>query len=102
MLKMKYIKPVVFILAIGMCSILCAAEESVKNNVKDSEPKTKGLEIVPETASAVVNKATALLTGDLDYRMAPGKDKYKDDYDLDPQGRHIPRRTLKKYDSGVR
>gem|GEM_PF-5931489 len=66
-------------------------------------PKTEGLiEVVPDTATAVLNKATALLSGKLEFTMAGGKDKYRDDYTFDPQGRRIPRATLKKYDSGVR
>lgn len=81
----------VFILITGFCSFLYAAEE-----------KTKGLEVVTDTASAVVNKASALLTGNLECTMSTGKDKYRDDYAMDPQGRKIPRATLKKYDSGVR
>lgn len=66
------------------------------------EARTTGLKIVPDTATAVVNKATALLDGSLECTMTIGKDKHRDDYTTDPLGRRIPRGTLKKYDSGVR
>lgn len=87
-------KKILIIALVFLAGASCfAAEEKVK---------TQGLEMVPDTATAVVNKATALITGDLECTMTIGKDKYRDDYTLDPQGRRIPRATLKKYDSGVR
>ena len=55
------------------------------------DTKVKGVEIVPDTATAIVNKANALLTGNLECTMTIGKDKYRNDYDMDPQGRKIPR-----------
>ena len=81
------------VLAVIVCtsSFLYAADE-----------KVKGLEVVTDTASAVVNKTTALLTGNLEVTMPAGKDKYRNDYTYDPQGRRIPRATLGRYDSGVR
>lgn len=88
---MGYVRIAVLAVIIGMCQILSAAEE-----------KAKGLEIVPDTATAVVNKVSALVSGNLECTMTIGKDKYKDDYTFDPQGRRIPTATLKKYDSGVR
>lgn len=81
----------VFAIIICVCSMAHAADE-----------KVKGLEVVTDTATAVVNKTTALLTGNLECTMSIGKDKFRDDYTLDPQGRRIPRATLKKFDSGVR
>jgi hypothetical protein len=89
--RVNFIVIAAIITAVLMCGMLYAAD-----------PKTKGLEVVPDTATAVVNKAEALLTGNLDVTMSTGKDKYRDDYDTDPLGRHIPRATLRKYDSGVR
>ncbi len=88
---MRYVSVVVFVVIAGICASLYAGEE-----------KTKGLEIVPDTLTAIVNKADALITGNLECTMTIDKDKYKDDYTYDPQGRRIPRSTLKKYDSGVR
>ncbi|MCX5666219.1 MAG: hypothetical protein NT036_04155 [Candidatus Omnitrophica bacterium] len=81
----------VFVVVASICASLYAAEE-----------KTKGLEVVPDTVTAIVNKADALITGNLEVNMEIGKDKYRNDYTLDPQGRRIPRATLKRYDSGVR
>jgi len=81
----------VFVFIVSICASLYAAEE-----------KAKGLEIVPDTATSIVNKVEALITGNLEVNMKVGKDKYRDDYTFDPQGRRIPRSTLKKYDSGVR
>ena len=88
---MRYVSVVVFTVIAGMCASLYAGEE-----------KTKGLDIVPDTVNAIVSKADALITGNLECTMTIGRDKYRDDYTLDPQGRRIPRSTLKKYDSGVR
>ena len=88
---MRYISAAVFIGIFVICASLYAVEE-----------KVKGLEIVPDTVTALVNKADALITGNLECTMTIDKDKYRDDYALDPQGRRIPRSTLKKYDSGVR
>ena len=88
---MRCAKIAVFVVIVGTSSLLYAGEE-----------KTKGLEIVPDTATAIINKASALITGNLECTMTIDKDKYRDDYTLDPQGRRIPRATLKKYDSGVR
>jgi hypothetical protein len=66
------------------------------------EAKVKGVEIVSDTAMAVVNKTEALLAGDLQCTMSTGKSKYRDDYIVNPLGQKMPRGTLKKYDDGVR
>ena len=87
----EYLKIAVFVAIVGESSLLYAADE-----------KAKGLEVVTDTATAVVNKTTALLTGNLECTMTTGKDKYRKDYTFDPQGRRIPRATLGRYDSGVR
>ena len=78
-----------------MCSLLYAEAENEKE-------KVKGLEIVPDTVETVVNKATALLTGNLKCTMTIDKDKYRDDYITTPQGIKMPSKTLGRYDSGVR
>jgi len=88
---MRYLKIAGFLAIAGVCSLLYAADE-----------KVKGLDLVTDTATAVVNKTTALLTGKLECTMATGKDKYRKDYTFDPQGRRIPRATLGRFDSGVR
>ena len=90
---MKIIDKMIAVLAVIICTctLLYAADE-----------KVKGLEVVTDTASAVVNKASALLTGNLECTMTTDKDKYRNDYTFDPQGRRIPRATLGRYDSGVR
>ena len=75
----------------GMCGAGYAEDE-----------KTKGLDVVPDTAVTVLKKLNAFFTGNLEWTMPTGKDIYKDDYTLDPQGRRIPRATLGKYDSGIR
>jgi hypothetical protein len=81
---------------ISLSSIPAYAQDSKE------EPKTKSIEIVPETAVTVLKKVNAFFTGDLTWTMPAGKSKYKDDYTLDPQGNKIPSRTLGKYDDGVR
>jgi hypothetical protein len=89
---MKYMITTLAVI-LAACALACAGEE---------KPKTKGLEIVTDTATSVVNKAAAMLEGDLEIKQEIGRDKFRNDYDMDPLGRKIPRGTLKKYDSGVR
>lgn len=66
------------------------------------ETKVKSVEVVPETAVTILQKVNAFFTGDLTWTMPAGKDKYKDDYAVTPQGIKVPRSTLGKYDDGVR
>ena len=66
------------------------------------ENKTKGLDIVTDTAVTVIKKTDAFFQGNLEWQMKPGADKYKKDYTVDALGRKIPRATLGKYDSGER
>ena len=66
------------------------------------EAKVKSVEVVPETAVTVLQKVNAFFAGDLTWTMPAGKDKYRDDYTVNPQGIRVPRSTLGKYDDGVR
>jgi hypothetical protein len=66
------------------------------------EQKAKGVDVVPETAVTVLKKVNAFFTGDLTWTMPAGKDKYRNDYTINPIGNRIPRSTLGKYDDGVR
>ena len=66
------------------------------------EPKTKCLDVVPDTAVAVIQKTNAFFQGNLTWAMPPGKDKYKKDYAIDALGCKVPSATLGKYDSGNR
>jgi len=66
------------------------------------EPKVKSIEVVPETAVTVLKKVNAFFTGDLTWTMPAGKNKYKDNYTVDPLGHRVPSSTLGKYDDGVR
>ena len=66
------------------------------------EEKPKSVEIVPQTAVTVLQKVNAFFQGDLTWTMPAGKDKYRDDYTVTPQGIRVPKSTLGKYDSGIR
>ena len=66
------------------------------------EEKAKGLDVVTDTALAIIHKTDAFFQGHLAWTMEPGKDKYCNDYTVDALGRRIPRSTLGKYDSGIR
>ena len=88
---MRGLRIAVFVVIVGASSLVYAQDE-----------KVKGLEIVPDTVTAVVDKATALVTGNLQCTMSIDKDKYRNDYITTPQGIRVPRATLGKYDSGVR
>jgi len=66
------------------------------------DTKVKGVEVVPDTAVAVLKKVNAFFTGDLTWTMPSGKDIHRDDYTVNPLGQRTPRSTLGKYDDGVR
>ena len=66
------------------------------------EPKTKGLDVVSDTAVAIIRKTNAFFQGNLDWTMPQEKDIYKNNYTVDALGRRVPRSTLGKYDSGNR
>jgi len=91
MIKMRSLIVLILVLIVVSCISVYA-----------EEVKTKGVELVPDTAVTVLKKLNAFFAGDLVWTMPPGNDKYKDDYVLDPLGRRIPRSTLGKYDNGVR
>lgn len=80
------------LMLILLSDILICAEDS----------KVKGIDVVPETAVTVLQKVNAFFTGDLTWTMPAGKDKYKNDYTVDPLGKKVPRSTLGKYDDGIR
>ena len=88
---MKYTAAVILTLMIGMNTAVHA-----------EDAKIKGVDVVPETAVSVLKKVSAFFNGDLTWTMSACKDKYKDDYTVNPQGIRIPRSTLGKYDDGVR
>ena len=81
----------------GLILAICMGAE-----VQAEETKVKGVDVVPDTAVTILKKVNAFFTGNLEWTMPPGRDKYKDDYTVDPNGRRIPRATLGKYDDGVR
>lgn len=84
----------VMTLAIFFAGIVFAEEAS--------ENKVKGVDVVPEAAVSVLKKVNAFFQGDLTWTMPAGKDKYKDDYTVNPLGNKVPSSTLGKYDDGVR
>ena len=81
-----------FAMIVGACSLSFAEEE----------PKAKGLDVVTDTAIALIHKTNAFFQGNLAWTMTPEKDKYERDYTIDALGRKVPRSTLGKYDSGNR
>jgi hypothetical protein len=78
--------------------------ETVKDNaacakssaVQEAPKKAKGLEVVTEAATSVIDKADALLTGDLKITMSTEKEKAKKkkDYTLDALGVMVPKETM--------
>ena len=80
-----------FAMIAGACGLGFAEDE-----------KTKGLDVVTDTAIAVIHKADAFFQGHLVWTMSPEKDKYRKDYTIDSLGQKVPRSTLGKYDSGNR
>ena len=88
---MRYLIVLILASMIGSGISVCAEEVRVK-----------GVDVVPDTAVAVLRKVNAFFAGDLTWTMSPDKDRYRDDYTVDPLGRRIPRSTLGKYDDGVR
>lgn len=63
------------------------------------EKKVKGVEVVTDTVTAVVTKANALLTGNLEITMSEDRNKYKnkDNYTLNALGQKVPKSTVTKY-----
>ena len=92
---MRYRVIAVLILAIGIYRPIFA-EENVQEN------KTKGLDIVSDTTVTVLKKLNAYFTGNLEWTVPEGTDKYKKDYTIDALGQRVPNSTLKKYDAGNR
>lgn len=88
--RTKLIILMAFTLILGMCASGLAEEEC----------KTKGLDIVTDTALVIIHKANAFFQGHLVWTMEPDTGTYKKDYTVDALGRRIPRSTLGKYDSG--
>jgi len=85
------------VVVIMICAPVYAEEE--KEPIAN---KTQGVEIIPDTAATILKKLNAFFAGNLEWTMPADKDKYKEDYSVDPTGMKRPRTTLKKYDSGVR
>ena len=81
-----------FVMIAGACAMGYAEEEQ----------KTKGLDVVTDTAISLIHKTNAYFQGNLDWTMPEGKDKYEKDYTVNALGQKIPRSTLGKYDSGNR
>lgn len=95
---MKYV-----MISIMTLTLLTAVQANAEDQAPTAQqPKTKGVEVVPETATAILQKASALLTGDLTVTMPPAENKDKNGYTVTPQGIKVPKATLGKYDNGVR
>lgn len=85
--KINIIATSVILVSRMMCFSLNAEERS-----------QKGLEIIPDTVAAAVNKTTALLAGDLEITMSSQADgaKNKRNYTTNALGQKVPRSTIIK------
>ncbi len=60
------------------------------------EKKVKGIEVVPETVTAVVDKTNALLSGKLEFTMTEDRSKYNKKYTVNALGNKVPASTVTK------
>jgi len=81
----------VFVLIIGIYGLANAQDD-----------KTKGLDVVSDTAVSIIRKTNAFFQGNLEWTMPTDKNNYKKDYTIDTLGARVPRSTIGKYDSGNR
>ena len=93
---MIYKRVVIAIFVALICGTLYAED------VKSVEEKPKSLDLVSDTAVTVLKKVNAFFTGNLEWTMPAGGDKYKNYYTVNALGQKVPDSTLKKYDSGNR
>lgn len=80
-------------MAVLLFSVTCACAPA-----HPEEGKAKGLDLVTDAAGALVTKAQALLSGNLEVKMDVDKDRAakKDDYTLDATGQKVPKATVTK------
>ena len=81
---MRYKIIAVLVLIMGMCRSVYAEEEQPKGPV----------DVTSETAVSILQKANALLTGNLEITMEEDRDKYnKDNYTVNALGERVPKST---------
>jgi len=91
-LRMKYIKILVVVISLAVCTMGWAEDET------PTQPKVKGLDLATDVVGDVTNKAGALLRGDLVITMEPGTDPAlkKDEYTYNALGQKVPKKTAIK------
>lgn len=83
----------VLVSAGAICGPLYAEEENAAE-----KNKVQGVDLVTDAVAAVVTKAFAILSGNLEVTMPPDTDriKNKDKYRLDAIGQTVPKATIAK------
>ena len=89
---MKYAKIVIVVMSLAICTMGWAGDDTVS----DDKPAGRGVGLV-EDVSGVMNKATALLSGNLEMTMELNKNRLsKDDYTYNALGQRVPKKTATK------
>jgi hypothetical protein len=89
---MKYAKIMIVVMSLAICAVGWAGDDTVSGD----KPAEKGVGLV-EDVSGVMNKATALLSGNLEMTMELNKNRpSKDDYTYNALGQRVPKRTATK------
>ena len=85
--RMIYKAMAVFVMIVLMCGSLFADEK-----------KVQGVDLVTDAAAAIVTKAFAILSGNLEVTMAAdnGRIKNKNNYTEDAIGQMVPKSTVTK------
>lgn len=85
----------VFIMILIFSAGICGASLA-------EEAKTKGLDVVTDTAVTIIKKTNAFFQGNLEWTMPAGTNNYRNDYTINALGGRTPSKTLGRYDSGQR
>lgn len=104
---MKCFKILVVVVGLAMCSLGWAEEEAADATPttataeKPAQKNTEGVGPI-EDVQGVMNKAAALLSGDLEMKMELNKNRApKDEYTYNALGQRVPKKTAIKTGSAL-
>lgn len=95
---MKYTKIFIVVLSFAVCALGRAEQMTPQaTDTKEKADKFTGVTTVTDAAGSVINKAEALLSGNLEMKMELNKNRSsKDDYTYNAIGQRIPKATATK------
>ncbi len=94
-MTMRTVKYIDFIKVLAIISVSTVISGTL---YAADEKKVQGVDLVTDTAAAVVTKAFAILSGDLEVTMKPEEDKAKkkENYTENALGEMVPKATVTK------